>query len=181
MKFNALVLTRISWFSTDCYCVCVARSSSILFLSRQSESALQFEDARCVIAQRRSWPLTWKCMAALQEARRIKDDGEKPEDERRISWHTHTGRCVISMRSMEKDRPGVKGQDYFYFNKHICALCNRKTSVHRWEPAEPHTGGRSTHSKSTHAQFLQYYYFTDALISITFTLQLNVGLIQSLM
>lgn len=50
---------------------------------------------------------------ALQDVRRIKDDGEKQEDE------THTLTRLISMRSMEMDRPGVKGQDHFYCNKHF--------------------------------------------------------------
>lgn len=50
---------------------------------------------------------------ALQDVRRIKDDGEKQEDE------THTLTRLISMRSMEMDQPGVKGQDHFYCNKHF--------------------------------------------------------------
>lgn len=54
-----------------------------------------------------------KCCVASQDVSRIKDDGQKQEDE------THTLTRLISMGSMERDKPGVKGQDHFYCNKHF--------------------------------------------------------------
>ncbi len=56
--------------------------------------------------------------------------------------HTDTDRRVTSMRSMEKDEPGVKGQDHLYCNKHISTLCNGKKLNLKLEPVVPIGDGK---------------------------------------
>lgn len=111
-----------------CLCVCalpVDRWPSILFWSRQLESAHKLEAVRCANMQFHSWCLTWKCMAALQEVRGIKDDVEKPEEE--------TENKLTSVRypwaHWNKGWVSCKGRDDSYSNKHIYALRNRKVTI----------------------------------------------------
>lgn len=43
---------------------------------------------------------------------------------------THTQRRVITSEiNGKRDRSGVKGQDYFYCNKHISTLCNSEAGA----------------------------------------------------
>lgn len=79
-------------------CVCVRSPIHPVFWSESAHDTETFNHATCDL-------LTWKCVAALQEGGRIKDD-----------THTHT------MCSMEQRRAEVTGHGYFSCNKHICML-----------------------------------------------------------
>lgn len=62
---------------------------------------------------------------ASQDVSRIKDDGQKQEDE------TRTLTRLISLGSMERDKPGVKGQDNFYCNKHFSTRALQGTGTEK--------------------------------------------------
>lgn len=75
---------------------------------------------------------------ASQDVSTIKDDGSKQEDE------THTLTRLISMGSMERDKPGVKGQDNFYCNKHFSMRALQGTGAEKKKLLLLHTKSESS-------------------------------------